>query len=161
MGATTSPGHTCPGCEQGRKQPSRRELAKQYEDAGSGYAVGKKPRALRLRGRRPPPLTIAEILTWSDEHHRLTGRWPDVYSKTEALPLGETWSAIRSALYGGFRGLPGGTTIGKLMAEYRDYRGPLTIERILGWADDHHAKTGRWPVRASGACSGRKGKPGP
>ena len=28
---------------------------------------------------------------------------------------------------------------------------PLTVERILGWADDFHARNGRWPKTADGA----------
>ena len=27
---------------------------------------------------------------------------------------------------------------------------PLTLEQILGWADEHHARTGRWPNATSG-----------
>src|SRR5215813_1961374 len=32
----------------------------------------------------------------------------------------------------------------------RPYAKPLAEEQVLTWADAHHARTGRWPARASG-----------
>jgi len=99
-------------------------------------------------------MTIREILAWADEHRRLTGLWPRCNSGREGLPLGETWCAIQSALSQGRRGLSGGSTLARLLAEHRGSRGPLTPERIIAWADAHHAATGRWPTRASGRVRG-------
>jgi hypothetical protein len=105
-------------------------------------------------GLRRRPMTIREILAWADEHHRLTGRWPQLDSKPKGLPLGETWRAIQSALSKGLRSLPGGSSLAQLLAEHRGLRGPLTPERILAWADAHHAATSRWPTRQSGRVRG-------
>jgi hypothetical protein len=103
-------------------------------------------------------MTIRQILAWADEHRRLTGRWPRIDSEPKALPIGETWCAVNSALGKGERGLPGGSSLARLLAEHRELRGPLTPERILAWADAHHAKTGRWPTRASGRVRGVEGE---
>ena len=37
------------------------------------------------------------------------------------------------------------------------YRKQLSIARILAWADDHHAATGRWPTSRSGSIAGVTG----
>src|SRR5262249_11074482 len=59
------------------------------------------------------------------------------------------------ALQRGERGLPGGSSLARLLAAERGARNqaglpPLTVERILAWADAHHARTGRWPTEVSG-----------
>ena len=51
----------------------------------------------------------------------------------------------------GLRGLAGGSSLPRLLAEQRGVRNvhglpPLTEEQVLAWADAHHARTGRWPV---------------
>ena len=132
-------------------------MVEENGDTGSGRGRG-KPRALRLRGGSRRPITIPEILAWVDEHRRLTGRWPRCTSGRKGLPIGETWAAIQSALNKGMRGLEGGSSLAQLLAEHRDLRGPLTAERILAWADAHHAATGRWPTRRSGRVRGVEGE---
>jgi hypothetical protein len=113
---------------------------------------------LRLKGRGPrPPLFIGKILAWADAHHARTGDWPRVMSGVVVdAPYDETWSAINAALYSGWRGLPMGSSLGKLLAEHRGARYEpaiprLTQEQILEWADAHFAATGAWPVQTSGA----------
>src|SRR5436309_357023 len=63
----------------------------------------------------------------------------------------------------GLRGLPGGSSLARLLAERRGVRNHLalpkmTIAGILAWADAHHARTGRWPGRASGAIADAPGE---
>jgi hypothetical protein len=67
---------------------------------------------------------------------------------------GETWAGIDHALRAGRRGLPK-STLPALLAEWRGKVPrrppvPLTAEMILGWADGHLARTGRWPSASSG-----------
>jgi superfamily II DNA or RNA helicase len=64
-------------------------------------------------------LTEDQILRWADSHIQRTGQWPKV--KSGAIPdaPGEKWSKIHSALYEGLRGLPGGSSLAKLLAEKR------------------------------------------
>jgi hypothetical protein len=37
-------------------------------------------------------------------------------------------------------------------------RPPLTVGQILAWADDHHARTGRWPRQGSGTVAAAPGE---
>jgi hypothetical protein len=116
--------------------------------------LGKKPGTVRNIHR--PRLTVRQILSWADAYHQRTGRWPR--SSPEAIPEspGDTWYAVDSAAKHGIRGMPGGTTIRRLLAQYRGQhfarfnRTPLTIEQILAWADAYHGRYGRWPNRFSG-----------
>jgi hypothetical protein len=97
-----------------------------------------------------PVLTVAGILAWADEYHRLTGDWPRVQDPPTGLPAGESWPAINASLGKGFRGLPGGSSLPQLLEEHRGVRNklkppPLTVEQVLAWADAYHKLTGRWP----------------
>ena len=100
-----------------------------------------------------PPLTIDDILTWADSHHDSTGKWPTENSGPILDAPGETWSAVALSLYGGNRGLPGGSSLPQLLAAERGVpprAPPLNIEDILCWADAHHQRTGYWPNDESG-----------
>lgn len=72
-----------------------------------------------------------------------------------AWARGERWSGVDSALQRGFRGLPGGSSLAKLLAERAGVRNmmalpKLTEDGILEWADAHRARTGDWPTKKSG-----------
>jgi hypothetical protein len=102
-----------------------------------------------------PPLTVAQILDWADDHHRRTGKWPGQASGPVLRAPGEKWREIQNALIRGGRGLDGGTTIAQLLSDYRGVRNiarlpPLTPAKILNWAKAHRARTGTWPYRTSG-----------
>jgi hypothetical protein len=124
-----------------------------------------------------PPLTIEWILEQADAHHRRTGEWPKKNSGKLA-DTDETWSRIQSALDCGNRGLPGGSSLARLLKEHRGVQNKkvaLTIEWILDRADAHHKRTGEWPNLNSGKlegtdetwggiqgalCAGNRGLPG-
>jgi hypothetical protein len=115
----------------------------------------KGPR-LRLpaRGYRPD-FNIKRILTWADAHFRATGDWPSEKSGVVYdSPYGDTWGAIDAALSRGRRGLAGGSSLRRLLAERRAVRPDLTVEQIVAWADAHLAARGRWPTRNSGRVPG-------
>jgi gas vesicle protein len=102
-----------------------------------------------------PSLTVKQILKWVDKHHKRTGEWPMRTSGEVTGALGETWLGIDVALLKGNRGLPGGSTVARLLAEHRGVRNrmdlpKLTIKQILQWADKHHQRTGEWPKVQSG-----------
>jgi hypothetical protein len=83
-----------------------------------------------------PSLMIEDILKWADEHRRRTGQWPKARSGPIAAAPGETWMAVQIALQQGRRGLPGGTTLPRLLAEHRGVanhldRPALTVACIL------------------------------
>ncbi len=98
----------------------------------------------------PPPLTKGQILAWADAFHDRTGRWPRKDSGTVPGSWVERWSAINSALQKGYRGLPGGSSLARLLAARRGVRNkkglpPLTVPQILRWADAYNRRTGGWP----------------
>jgi hypothetical protein len=65
--------------------------------------------------RKRPPLSEEQILAWADAHFARTGRRPtrDCGSGPEAP--GETWEGVNHALRKGYRGLPGGDTLARLL----------------------------------------------
>ncbi len=106
-----------------------------------------------------PILTEAVILGWADEHRNHTGKWPSVVSGPVRVALDENWNAIDAALTNGLRGLLGGSSVAKLLTEYRGRRNlknqpPLSIEQILFWADEYKTRTGSWPKQESGGIEG-------
>jgi hypothetical protein len=110
-----------------------------------------------------PPLDVVQILAWADQHHRRTGDWPLATDGDVKEAPGETWRAIDGALRTGRRGLPGGSSLAQVLAEYRGRRNkarltPLTPEQILCWAEVYHARTGYWPGVLSGAVPGAPGE---
>ncbi len=114
-----------------------------------------RARGARVR-RRPPPLTEEQVLAWARIHQRATGQWPVASSGPVARAVGESWGAIDVALRQGLRGLPGGDSLARLLARSLGVRTrvallPLTEKQILAWADEQHARTGRWPTQATGA----------
>jgi hypothetical protein len=62
---------------------------------------------------------------------------------------------ISICLHSGYRGLPVGSSLARLLAKYRHVRNQgalpsLSIEQILKWADAEHQRTGRWPKNVPG-----------
>ena len=99
---------------------------------------------------KPPPLTVAQVLAWADDHHRRTGRWPRVSSGPVPGRPGEDWEHIDRALRNGNRGLPGGSSLPRLLAQCRGVRNRcslprLTEDQIVAWARACRRRTGRWP----------------
>ncbi|HEV3021469.1 MAG TPA: hypothetical protein VGX76_03345 [Pirellulales bacterium] len=102
-----------------------------------------------------PPYSLDGILAWADAHRLRSGAWPQSTSGPIVDAPGETWTAVDSALGGGLRGLAGGTSLARLLAQHRGVRNlgdlsPLTLAGILAWADAHFARNGGWPNRESG-----------
>jgi len=102
-----------------------------------------------------PKYTPGKILFWADRHFERTGEWPDEFDGPIIDAPGETWKAVQIALSDGKRGLPGGSSLVRLLAERRGVRNrmdlpPLTARQILTWADAHLKRTGDWPTRKSG-----------
>jgi hypothetical protein len=121
----------------------------------------------RRRGKRNLQalrrLTLAEILSWADAHHRRTGAWPTCKSGPIAEAPGETWLAIDATLRHRRRGLPGGLSLPRLLARERGLHNPkglppLTEKQILAWADAHYRRSGAWPTRRSGPVQDAPGE---
>jgi hypothetical protein len=102
-----------------------------------------------------PAYAEQQILVWADAHHARTGRWPVPADGSILEAPGETWYAVASALSNGFRGLPGGSSLPRLLAAGRGVRNrrvlpPLTEGQILAWVHAFHERSGRWPNSHSG-----------
>ena len=111
----------------------------------------------------PRSLTAAQILKWADHHHKKTGDWPHQNSGDLLNAPGETWRNIYAALFRGYRRLPSGLSLTQLLAKRRGVRNPkalpsLTEGQIIKWADQHHKKTGEWPVIKSGELIDKPGE---
>jgi hypothetical protein len=82
-------------------------------------AVGDRRRQLGIYLRDAAPLTVKQILAWAKAHHRRTGRCPSAASGPVAEAPGQTWRGIDQALAGGFRGLPGGSSLSRVLHKHR------------------------------------------
>jgi pyrroloquinoline quinone (PQQ) biosynthesis protein C len=104
-----------------------------------------------------PKLTEERILAWADDYYRQMGRWPERGSGDIDGSGGERWASVDTALKLGFRGLPGGSSLAKLLRGRRKVRQALTEERILAWADEYHRRTKAWPKCDYGVIAGTNG----
>ena len=122
-----------------------------------GLPFGSSLSALLRNTRSLPSLTVQQILEWADAHKAAVGELP---TRGSGLVTGtdETWAAIHTSLRLGRRGLPGDSSLAKLLAEHRDVRNQsdhlLSIKQILVWADACKAATGYWPNQRSGVVKG-------
>ena len=139
-----------------------------------GYrGLPKKPRLslARLLAKRrgvrnseyPPWLTTGQIVNWAKSHRKRTGRWPTINSGPIQDAPGETWLAIDMALRKGRRGLPGGSSLVRLLARRCGVRNPqqaprLTPVIILRWADAYYRLHRRRPTRNSGPIADARGE---
>src|SRR5262249_33102121 len=95
-------------------------------------------------------------------HRASIGNWPSV-SSGRVIGTAEEWLKINVALDLGLRGLPGGSSLAKLLQRHRGRRNHaapprLTEAQILRWCDAHHRRTGEWPKQKSGPIAGTDGE---
>ena len=131
-------------CRGGRGLTGRTTLARLLE----------KERGVPNRKNRPR-LTQKQILAWADAHLQRTGSWPVQRSGTIPESPTETWLSVNARLFSGGRGLPGGDSLAALLTRKRGARKKrnlprLTAKLLLGWADAHYQRSGRWPTHKSG-----------
>jgi len=110
-----------------------------------------------------PALTRALILRWAEAYHRTLDKWPSSNSGPIASAAGETWKGVDLALRHGYRGLPRGPSLAKLLADERKVRNRtnlphLTPRQILAWADDYYRRVGDYPTATSGPIDGALGE---
>lgn len=97
---------------------------------------------------KAPPLTIAQILEWAEDHRQRTGSLPTCESGPVLAAPSENWSNINRVLRDGGRGLPGGSSLPDILGRLPCH---LTVELVRQWADAHRRRTGAWPSKRSGA----------
>jgi hypothetical protein len=110
-----------------------------------------------------PKLSVKQILKWADEYYQQNGKWPKEHSGNVVGASNENWMALSSALNKGYRGLPGGSSLPKLLAKHRGVRNKkslphLSVNKILKWAKQHQQRTGKWPINNSGKVIGENGE---
>ncbi len=110
-----------------------------------------------------PALTESQILEWADAHNQRTGQWPRKNSGSITDSPGETWVRINGSLKQGNRGLPGRSSLAKLLTEKRGVKNrmsppDLIPEQVLAWADAYNQRTGKWPKHLSGAIDEAPGE---
>jgi hypothetical protein len=113
--------------------------------------------------RHKSKLTEALILAWADAHKAGTGTWPMDTSGPVAESPADDWRGIDRALRRGLRGLPGGSSLARLLCRQRGVRNhralpALTEGQILAWADAHFARTGDWPTATTGPITDAPGE---
>ncbi len=146
-----------PECPQETWQSVNRALYKGLRGLTGGSSLPRllsADRAVPIR-QRGSSLTERQVLDWADLHQARTGSWPTNWSGPIPEAVGDRWQSIDSALRTGARGLTGGSSVARLLAERRNVRnrkGPpaLSVARILRWADAYHSRTSEWPKSTSG-----------
>jgi hypothetical protein len=119
---------------------------------------------VRLKRRWPKPrLTIAQILEWADEFHRQKGRWPHHFDGHIKQAGDDTWARVNDALAHGNRGLPGTSSLARLLFLRRGVRSPrnvpsLTEQQIFSWAKAHFERTRQWPRENCGPVRNAPGE---
>jgi hypothetical protein len=84
--------------------------------------VGPAKRRPGRPGTLKSALRVEGVLAWADAFHAVRGKWPVAGSPAVGLPPGEQWRAIDEALRTGGRGLPGGSSLVRLLVERRGAR---------------------------------------
>jgi hypothetical protein len=120
----------------------------------------------RHRGRRNhmllPPYDEKTILRWADRYFARHGQWPRVHSGPVPGRRNDTWFKVSTALSVGLRGLPGGSSLAKLLMEkrgarYHAHRPAFSRTMIRKWAAAYKKKHGKLPSRESGRIAGSDG----
>jgi hypothetical protein len=121
-------------------------------------------KVIRPRRHWRPVLTVPQILEWAEAYFKKHGDWPLPRSGPIAGAPRETWVKIDSSLRGGLRGLAGGTSLRRLLAEKKGVRldrfgrTSLTVKQVLRWVDAHFKRHGDWPWPDSGPIAGAPGE---
>ena len=141
---------------QGRPGPAGRldacPLAEAARSGGRDWPMAKRPSAL----------TVDLILSWADAYHEEHGNWPNKGSGPVPDAPKYRWSWVDTMLREGVPGLPGGSTLARLLEQHgraawrprQNARTALTVDLILSWADAYHQEHGNWPSTRSGAVPG-------
>lgn len=111
----------------------------------------------------PPKLAEVTIRHWVTDWSEQKGKWPNQKSGPIPDSGGETWKAVDTALRDGRRGLPGGSSLPKLIAQQFGRRNvsnlpKLTINIIKRWVEEWQKHKGCWPSKRSGEIPGSRGE---
>ncbi len=100
-------------------------IRKALSDGSRGFPGGSSLARLLFRERGVPNhmdrprLSMPEVLRWADAYRDRHGAWPCGRSGPIPEAPGETWGGVATALQQGRRGLPGGSSLARLLARER------------------------------------------
>jgi Lhr-like helicase len=104
--------------------------------------------------KRDEDLNEQLIVEWADAHFQQHGEWP--HQKSGEIPgRQENWKSIDEALRRGFRDLPKGSSLAKVLENNgrkanRMNRQELSEKQIIKWARAHRKTHGALPTKRSG-----------
>lgn len=113
---------------------------------------------------RKEPYSEDQILEWARAYLDRHGVWPTAADGVIPETGGLTWSGINKSLFFGSHGLPGGSTLKKLLVakgvirSRRRHRPSLNLDEIWKWAQAYQRKHGDWPRADAGPVEGAKGE---
>ncbi|MGA2620744.1 MAG: hypothetical protein ABSF26_24230 [Thermoguttaceae bacterium] len=87
----------------------------------------------RHRGASPwlgRPLSEEQILSWADANFAAFGHWPTERTTYHPAAPHESWRNIDILLRCGYRGLPGGSSLPRLLKKYGRKKRPMLAKRI-------------------------------
>ena len=110
-----------------------------------------------------PDLSIDIIISWISDWHQSTGRYPCLNSGEIPGSGGETWMIVGAALYTGGRGLPGGLTLAKIIADRFGVRNQtnlpsLSVSIVREMVKEWKKQKGEFPRSDSGEIPGSNGE---
>ena len=155
--------------ESGADNDTWNEINQALQEGKRGLPSGSTLARLLAQRRGTQNRTSVRLLSedmiaaWAKAYHHRTGRWPDRNSGVIPESPGDTWKKVNHALRDGRRGLPGGSSLARILAEKLGVRNlanvvPLTVEQILSWADNYRDRTGQWPRHTSGPVPNAPGE---
>jgi hypothetical protein len=104
---------------------------------------------------RWPKWTVKAILALADAYYEKHGRWPTSDSGRVSETSADTWAGLDLAARRGNRGMLGGSSLPQILLDHRGVRTTaalpdLSVDTIVKWAENHHARTRKWPNMRSG-----------
>ena len=93
-------------------------------NGGRGLAGGSSLICLLAEARgahhhlHPVQLSVAQILAWADQYQRRTGRWPRTSTEPVTPGAPVTWRTVDYCLRKGQRGMPGGSSLVRLLVQH-------------------------------------------
>jgi hypothetical protein len=91
--------------------------------------IPKSPRRPPQPHKAEPAMTVEQILAWADAYHRRTGQWPTKMSGPVVGAPGTTWLAVDTALRKGEGGLPGASSLRRLLNLHRPRKGRTRADK--------------------------------
>jgi len=113
--------------------------------------------------KRLPDFTREQIKAWILEFFAKENRYPTAESGEIPGANGDTWRTVNLALWRGYRGFSGGSSLAKFIAQEFGVRNRgnlsrLTTDGIRQWVTEWYQRTGKYPTRNDGEIPGTNGE---